>query len=97
MSARTVWGERPLAQVGRVVCRCRHDRASHNLRRGKCYSTVCGCPEWRPVDVLEQHPDDPGPTPPGWAEQEWCDGATCEHPECLAALLDELDEHDGRL
>jgi hypothetical protein len=32
------------------------------------------------------HPDDPGPEPPAWHEQEWCDGGTCEHPACLADL-----------
>lgn len=26
--------------------------------------------------------------PPDWGEQEWCDGSTCEHPACLARLVE---------
>lgn len=96
----TTWGERALASVGRVRCACGHDRASHSIRRRSCWSVACGCWEWRPADpdaprstleaiyrgwVDAPHPDDPGPTPPEWAEQEWCDGgASCEHDGCLA-------------
>lgn len=39
--------------------------------------------------TVDLHPDDPGPTPPSWAEQEWCDGGTCEHEVCQGTLLDE--------
>lgn len=31
--------------------------------------------------------------PPPWEEQEWCDGGTCEHEACLAALQDECDHN----
>lgn len=39
--------------------------------------------------MIELHPDDPGPTPPSWEEQEWCDGATCEHEWCQDVDPDE--------
>jgi hypothetical protein len=35
---------------------------------------------------LDRHATDGAPPPilpPTWEEQEWCDGGTCEHPECL--------------
>lgn len=31
----------------------------------------------------------PAPAAPTREEQEWCDGGTCEHDACLAALQDE--------
>lgn len=43
------------------------------------------------------HPDDPGPPPPPWEEQEWCDfGLTCQHVGCLHDCADciEFDHPD---
>lgn len=97
----TSWGERALASVGRVRCACGHDRATHSIRRRSCWSVACGCYAWRPTTPVPDplHPDDPGPTPPEWAEQEWCDGgASCEHDECIEWIeaQRELDDDEWR-
>lgn len=53
-------------------------------------------PDLRRSDVTGES-DDPGPTPPPWEEQEWCDGgATCEHELCYQLWYEEmLAEHEA--
>ena len=50
--------------------------------------------DWHAVMTETGVRDAPDGRPPGWSQQEWCDGGgTCEHPRCMDLLvLDDGDE-----
>jgi len=51
--------------------------------------------ELRLAEHIDGHATDGAPPPvqpPGWEQQEWCDGGTCEHPACLDALARDWQE-----